>query len=144
MASIRTVRMNNHHSQSKLQVLVYCLTSWYKCKIKAYSRGCSATWNPSVQTLHIKLYLHFRKASNYAEMCAFKLSYTLPPATLPVNCRQWLPPCHSFPTRDFRHWSSIATAPGQMDLHLLSLFPPAPGQPPNNFCGFLYVQATFF
>lgn len=62
----------------------------------------------------------------------------------PVNCRQWLPPCHSFPTRDFRHWIYIATASDQTDVHLLSLFPPASGQPPNIFCGFLYVQAIFF
>lgn len=148
MASIHTIRINSHHSQTKLQVVVYCLTSWCKCKIKAYSRGYSAMWNPSVQTLHIKFYLNFRKASNYAEMCAFKLSYTWPsdpPLPTPsVNCSQWLPQCHSLPTKYFRHWIYIATALDHTDPHLLSLFPPASGQPPNNFCGFLYVQAIFF
>lgn len=29
-----------------------------------------------IHTLHIKLYLYFRKASNYAEMCPFNLPYT--------------------------------------------------------------------
>lgn len=32
----------------------------------------------------------------------------------------------------------------QTDLHLLSPFPPASGQPPDNFCVFLYVKAIFF
>ena len=58
----------------------------------------------------------------------------------PVHSREWLSPRHSFLTWDFRHWIYIATVPDQMDIHLLSLLPPASSHSSNNFSGLLYVQ----